>query len=235
MEKFKIDGVEFVIDKRAGKDRGVSKKNKFILVKNDRFLDFVREWTGSKPNTIMEVGMFEGGSLVVMDKLFKPDVIVGLDLRREPIKPLEEYRKENPHMKTYYARSQDKIGTLMAARENFPTGIDLVVDDASHLYEQTKATFEMLFPLVRKGGKYVIEDWAWSHAPGRQKPGSVWYDKPAMSNVILKLVMLAAHYGVIDKIEVHKELVIITKGSGMLPKDPFDVTSLLRGREYSLI
>ena len=77
---------------------------------------------------------------------------------------------------TYYGRYQNKEGTLMAARANFPKGIDLVVDDASHLYEQTKATFAMLFPLVRPGGNYVIEDWSWAHwarhSKSRTQPGT---------------------------------------------------------------
>ena len=212
METFKIDDVTFTIDTRAGKDRAVSKRNNFVLVKNERCLDFYRKWKGPKPKTIMEVGMFEGGSLVLMDKLLKPKTIVGLDIRREPIKPLEAYAKKNPHMKTYYARSQDKAGTLMAARQNFPKGIDLIIDDASHLYDQTRATFEMLFPLVTIGGKYVIEDWAWAHSPNHQGKDAIWYDRTAMSNLILKLTVLAARYGVIDKLEVYKEYVCITKG-----------------------
>lgn len=231
MKVFEIDGVKFTIDTRAGADRAVSTKNNFVLVKNQRCLDFYTEWKVRKPKTIMEVGMFEGGSLVLMDKLFKPKKIVGLDLRREPIEPLEEYARDNPQMKTYYARSQDKVGTLMAARENFPKGIEFVVDDASHLYDQTRSTFEMLFPMVTEGGKYVIEDWSWAHKPTYQDKGSTWHDRDAMSNLILELTILAARYGVIEKLEIYKELVCITKGSGVLPKDALNLKGLIRGRK----
>ena len=48
--------------------------------------------------------------------------------------------------------------------------LDLVVDDASHTYEETKASFEFLFPLLRPGGIYVIEDWSWAHHPNYQSP-----------------------------------------------------------------
>lgn len=235
METFKIDNVTFTIDKRAGKERAISKRNNFVLVKNERCLDFCRKWRGPKPKTIMEIGMFEGGSLVLMDKLLKPKKIVGLDIRREPIKPLEAYAKKNPHMKTYYARSQDKIGTLMAARQNFKTGIDLVIDDASHLYDQTRSTFEMLFPMVTEGGKYVIEDWAWAHSPNHQKEGSTWYDREAMSNLILQLTILAARYGVIEKLEVYREYVCITKGKGVLPENALGLKGLLRGRSLGVL
>ena len=35
-----------------------------------------------------------------------------------------------------------------------------MIDDASHLYHPTVTTFELLFPRIRKGGRFVIEDWA---------------------------------------------------------------------------
>lgn len=236
VSNFNIDGIEFVIDPRPGAQRGVSSENRFILVKSDNCLNFYREWAYEKPKTIMEVGMFEGGSLVLLDKLFHPERLVGLDLRREPIMPLEKYREDKPHIKTYYGRSQAEHGTLMAARENFVnTGIDLVVDDASHLYAQTKSTFEMLFPMVKAGGHYLIEDWAWSFGPRYQDQNAVWSNQDAMSNLILELVILAGSLGVVDKVHIQRELVCITKGRGRLPENPFDFTKILRGRSFSKI
>jgi hypothetical protein len=40
---------------------------------------------------------------------------------------------------------------------------DLVIDDAAHVYGQTKRSFECLFPTLAPGGLYIIEDWAWEH------------------------------------------------------------------------
>ena len=37
--------------------------------------------------------------------------------------------------------------------------VDLIVDDASHLYPQTRATLETLFPKLRNEGLYILEDW----------------------------------------------------------------------------
>ena len=47
--------------------------------------------------------------------------------------------------------------------------------------------------------------------------------------------MLSARYPVLEKVEVYKELVIITKGKGALPKDALDMKEVLRGREFSLV
>jgi hypothetical protein len=163
MQSFHIGDAEFLLDTRPGAQRGTSADNQFILVKNQGCLDFYRNWAFEKPRTIMELGMFEGGSMVFLDKIFSPSRLVGLDIRRQPIAALEAYKQSRPHIKTYYGRSQDGPETLQAARENFPDGIDLVVDDASHKYPQTKAAFAMLFPLLKAGGQYVIEDWACGH------------------------------------------------------------------------
>jgi hypothetical protein len=40
-----------------------------------------------------------------------------------------------------------------------PEGLDLVIDDASHLLGPTRVSFEVLFPRLRPGGLYVLEDW----------------------------------------------------------------------------
>jgi len=37
-------------------------------------------------------------------------------------------------------------------------GFDIVIDDGSHLNEHVVKTFEVLFPLLRSGGIYVVED-----------------------------------------------------------------------------
>jgi hypothetical protein len=50
------------------------------------------------------------------------------------------------------------------ARE-FDGPVDLVIDDASHIYEPTRASFETLFPRLGRGGLYIIEDWQWSYQP----------------------------------------------------------------------
>jgi hypothetical protein len=235
METFSIDDVEFVIDTRPGTERMTSKRNKFVLVKNRGCLDFYRNWQYQKPRTIMEIGMLEGGSMVFFDKLFAPDRLVGLDIRNRPIEALETYRKNRTNIKTFYGRSQDTPGTAQAARQNFPDGIDLVVDDASHQYAQTKATFGILFPLLTVGGQYIIEDWAWSHKPGHQKPDAIWAKADALTNFVFELVVMAGSYGVIESVLVRKELVCVTKGRGQLPENPFDLSGHLRGRPLGLI
>ncbi|HKK29056.1 MAG TPA: class I SAM-dependent methyltransferase [Alphaproteobacteria bacterium] len=233
MAKFEIDGTTFLVDMSPGRERQRSSSDFFVLVKTDRMLDFYRGLANKRPRDIMEVGMFEGGSLVYFDKLFKPRCLVGLDARKEPIEPLEAYAANRPHIKTYYARYQDKPGTLMAAKENFPEGIDLVVDDASHHYELSKATFTMLFPLVREGGTYVIEDWSWAHREAYQKPDAPWRHMPALSNLIIELVVASTFVPQIESIYVDRALVAVTRGPGPFTAESLDLSKNLRGRTLS--
>jgi predicted O-methyltransferase YrrM len=235
METIKLGEVQFVLDHRSGPLRGKSEDNKFVLVKTRRHLSFyesLREWA---PKHILEIGMFEGGSIVYFDKLYSPKTLVGVDIRRAPIPALERYKEGRPHIKTYYGRSQDKPPTRGAAQTNFPDGIDLVIDDASHLYAQTKAAFENIFPLVKPGGLYVIEDWGWAHHKNYQGENAVWSNQPALTNLIFELTVMTAISRVIDTVTITENLVSIKKGRGMLPVSKLDLSGNLRGKEMPLI
>ncbi len=232
---FKVGGTKFVQVIGKPEQRGISGDEGFVLVKTDPMLDFYRSLVQHKPKDIMEVGMYEGGSLVWYDKIYKPTKLVGLDVRRDPIAALEDYRADNPHITTYYGRYQEKEGTLAAARQNFPTGIDLVVDDASHMYAQSKETFSMLFPLVRRGGHYIIEDWTWAHRPAYQGENGVWADLPALTNLVMELVVMSALHGVIDNIYIDRGLVCVRKGPGVFRRDMFDFSDNLRGHELQVL
>jgi cephalosporin hydroxylase len=198
-------------------------------------LEFYESLRALRPKNILELGMFEGGSMVYYDKLYAPERLVGIDIRATPIAALERYREGRDHIKTFYKLSQDSPRARDIAQANFPSGIDLVVDDASHLYAQTQASFEMLFPLIKPGGLYVVEDWAWSHRPQYQAPDATWNAQPALTNLIFNLVILTAVSRVISSLTIFENLVCITKGRGTLPETKLDLSHCLRGREMPQI
>ncbi len=65
----------------------------------------------------------------------------------------------------YYGVNQADTARLAEiVRDEFAgVPLDLVVDDASHLFDETRASFNALFPHLRPGGSYIIEDWSWPH------------------------------------------------------------------------
>jgi hypothetical protein len=129
-------------------------------------------------------------------------------------------------------------------RNELADELDLVVDDASHTYEQTKTSFEFLFPLLQPGGVYVIEDWSWAHHPNYQSSDAPFSKRHALSNLLFEQLMLMGSTSLISEIRVWKFLYLIRKSKTAFPapdegqKDEsgsiFEQI-LNRGREWSLI
>ena len=236
LESFEIDDTRFIHDFRAGKDRGKSKDGEFILVKTKAFLQFYRALQNRKPKNILEIGMFEGGSLVLFDKLYSPEKLVGVDIRRDPIEPLEKYRENRDHIVPLYGLSQDDPKLLGILKEEFPEGIDLIVDDASHQYDLTRATFHLCFPLLKPGGLYIIEDWSWSHKPPYQDSVHPWFEKPALTNLIMELIVNMPDSRQMHQVAVHRDLIVVEKAStadGAI--DLSDGHERLRGRKLGTL
>ncbi len=104
-----------------------------------------------RPVTVLEFGVFHGGSLQMWKHYFGPDArIVGVDIN-PACKALEEDQIEvvigDQEDRTFLAGLRDSLGT-----------IDIVIDDGGHTMSQQIATFEELFPAVPFGGVYLIED-----------------------------------------------------------------------------
>jgi SAM-dependent methyltransferase len=146
---------------------------------------------------------------------------VGVDLSA-PIEALEAIRKSNPRIadKTRFLfRTSQDAATLPAEVSRHFNGkpLDLIMDDASHLYPPTKRAFENLFGLLKPGGRYVIEDWAWAHWPGFAIPEG-WRTAPALSTLLFELSMLCAStHGLIDRIEVESGKFTVFRGSQPIP------------------
>jgi predicted O-methyltransferase YrrM len=129
---------------------------------------FVRLAAGFRGARIVELGIYEGGSTALLAQLARPERLVAVDITPEPVGNLERFADSNalrdcvrPHYGIDQADRQ-RLGGIVA-HEFAGDPIDLVIDDASHLLAPTRASFEALFPSLRTGGLFVIEDWSWEH------------------------------------------------------------------------
>lgn len=68
----------------------------------------------------------------------------------------EKIPPNNPRIK-FFQGSQDDDAFLKSVIEQVGTP-DIIIDDASHVNPKTVRSFEILFPLLKSGGIYVIED-----------------------------------------------------------------------------
>lgn len=196
-----------------------------------------------KIRKIFEMGILHGGSVVLYDQIFQPEKLVAIEYMRNRVSALDGYIVDHARaaiVRPYYGVDQaDRSKMAQILNSEFPDrDIDLIVDDASHLYDETRRAFNICFPYLRSGGLYVIEDWAWAHWPGDywQKDNEYFKDRVALSNILTELFMLTASCpGFIQNIVVEPSVITVTRGSGALPVGEFDMEDhyLLRGKVFN--
>ena len=112
---------------------------------------------------ILEIGvggyerLNEGGaSLRMWKSYFRKSQIVGIDIYDKS--HLSEHRIDVRQCDQTDAESLINLSTEYR-------GFDIIIDDGSHLNEHTVKTFQVLFPLLRPNGIYVVEDTQTSYWP----------------------------------------------------------------------
>ncbi len=107
-------------------------------------------YAGSKVK-LLEIGVSKGGSLGLWRKfLGGKAVIFGIDI--DP--SCAAYDGEFASVRI---GSQDDPQFLRSVIGEMG-GIDIVLDDGSHVASHQRASFDVLFPLLSEGGLYIIED-----------------------------------------------------------------------------
>jgi len=158
--QFSIDGVEFVCDYDSG-----STAERFFLVKPARFAAayrvLIERFAGA---SIVELGIAEGGSTALLAVSVAPRRLVAFDIEPVRVAALDELvarRGLEDVVVAHYGVDQGDGDRLAALVDQALAGdvLDAVIDDASHDLDLTRASFDVLFPRLRPGGTYVIEDW----------------------------------------------------------------------------
>ncbi|OAV72390.1 hypothetical protein Barb6_01159 [Bacteroidales bacterium Barb6] len=112
----------------------------------------------NRPVTILEIGVFHGGSLQMWKKYFgKKAIIYGLDIDPR-CKSLEE---ENVKI---FIGSQSDRKYLKWLKTQIPK-VDIILDDGGHTMKQQRVSFEELIDHVKDDGIYMCEDCHTSYWP----------------------------------------------------------------------
>jgi predicted O-methyltransferase YrrM len=216
---FSLGGIDFIIDIPPSR---AAVAGLFPIRKSEPFIRFYESLSDEiSPEGVLELGIFQGGSYVFIDTLFEPRSMSAIDIREDPAAPLERYVETKPGRHIHYATSQTDEGTMRRIVEDELHGeLDLVIDDASHRYEETKRSFEILFPLLRPGGVYVIEDWSWAHHPDYQADDARLSGTPALTNLLFEQLLLLGSTNAIAEINVRRFLYTVRK-----PIKPTELTT----------
>lgn len=132
---------------------GILKWLHYLPIYHRAFGSFV-----GRPVRFLEIGVLAGGSMRMWREYFGPSAtIFGIDI--------------NPDCAAYGGTagqvrigSQDDPAFLRAVVAEMG-GVDIVLDDGSHVASHQRASFDVLFPLLNDGGLYLIEDLHTSYWP----------------------------------------------------------------------
>jgi hypothetical protein len=117
----------------------------------------------------LEIGVSKGGSLQIWREFFgSAAVIFGVDINPECAKtagPDRQVRIGSQADPTFLRSVVEEMG-----------GVDVVLDDGSHVATHQRASFDVLFPLLSTGGLYVVEDthtsYWFKYRGGLRRPGT---------------------------------------------------------------
>ncbi len=140
--------------------------------KSEHYLTFYEELFGAfaqQPLNIVEVGVFKGGSVLMFAEYFANSRILAIDKNLPSPRYYELVKERGIENRVRIERGSQSDTSFLekAIRAYFGSEqIDIVIDDASHTYAHTKATFEFLFyNFLKSGGHYIVEDWGCGYWP----------------------------------------------------------------------
>jgi predicted O-methyltransferase YrrM len=213
----------------------------FVLRKTrwmtEQYLSLAAE---SRLDNIFELGIDQGGSTALLALLFRPRKLVAIDIDPEPkevLTQLTEASDDGTRVSPHYGIDQADRRALEAIlqREFGGEPLDLVVDDASHEARETTASFNILFPRLRPGGCYVIEDWEWDHAYERAvrvdpRPlgtrGTEASTSVGPSRLVLELALASGSSPeTVSELTIRHGFVTVRRGPALLDAKSFEISA----------
>lgn len=236
---------------RIGFGSGTSAESFWIRKDPDMINDYRRLLPEFDGGNVVELGIHDGGSTALIASVIDVRRLVALDLTAERSEALDEFSRSHgldEKLHAHYGFDQaDRPRLRRLVHEEFDgEPLDLVIDDASHLYPQTRASFEVLFPLVRPGGLYIVEDWAWEYQTYDHTAVPVLPEHQAMADAMqamlphhtgrdplvklaLELTMARASYhDAVGEVTISAGHCSVRRGPAPLDPDAFSLSDLYR-------
>ena len=115
-----------------------------------QYVDFYsRHFSELDPKILLEIGVLKGGSLRIWKTVFPDARIAGIDSN-------EASKLDNDDLEILIGDQKDPVFLeWLLSHVGIP---DIIIDDGGHCRSQQIFSFEHLFPHMKSGGVYVIED-----------------------------------------------------------------------------
>ena len=225
-DRMLLDDLVFRLEHYRSSDWNGGDHFRFYKIKElvDQYENFFSRRSDFRAKRVIELGIYDGGSTAFWYELFRPQKHVALDIQDQTDIPYfrryVESRGLGGRIKTYWNTDQaDKARLRTIVETEFESPPDLVIDDASHFYRQTRASFEALFPLLIPGGLYIIEDWAWGHWPEFLVPNHPWAAEDPLTRLAIELLEAAGTSAqFILSMVAYRGFVVVERGPQQLEK-----------------
>ena len=111
-----------------------------------------------KPIKFLEIGIYKGASVKLWEEYFKAADLHFMDITFQNA----EYFSNRSQ---YHLCNQESIAELRNLINTTGGDFDVILDDGGHTMNQQITSFKTLFPHVKSGGMYIIEDLHTSYWP----------------------------------------------------------------------
>ncbi len=130
------------------------KNTKRLIHKYDHYFEIYErhfQKYRNKPVVILEIGIFQGGSLQMWKNYFgSKAMIYGIDINPK----CKEFEEKNVKI---FIGSQSDRKFLRSIKQQIPK-VDILIDDGGHFMKQQIVTFEEMYDHVKDDGIFLCED-----------------------------------------------------------------------------
>ena len=125
----------------------------------EEYPKYIPQFSESKQLLLIEIGVYHCDSMRMWNE-YNPELqIVGLDIDKDILNYYPEEDKDKYSL--YIGNATDSEFINKVLEDNLP---DFIIDDGSHNYMDILSSFRLLYPKLKEGGYYFIEDLHASYA-----------------------------------------------------------------------
>lgn len=124
--------------------------SKYSNIHKVKYTDFYQRYFANlNPNLLLEIGVLKGDSLRAWQDIFPNCKLIGIDIS-------PKCKINNPDLNIYIGNQKDiTLLTKIISEIGLP---DIVIDDGGHKRSEQIETFKFIFPKLKIGSIYIIED-----------------------------------------------------------------------------